>query len=57
MAETLSQDNIAGVVANYMKKNIVDILSGKQPVPDEIKNISTDPYRIKAKPPDVQHDA
>ncbi len=57
MAETLSQDNIAGVVANYMKKNMVDILSGKQPGPDEIKNISTDPYRIKAKPPDVQHDA
>ena len=57
MAETLSQDNIAGVVANYMKKNMVDILSGEQPGPDEIKNISTDPYRIKAKPPDVQHDS
>ena len=53
----MSQDNIAGVVANYMKKNMIDILSGKQPGPDEIKNISTDPYRIKAKPPDVQHDA
>lgn len=57
MADTLSQDNIAGVVANYMKKNMTDILSGKQPGPDEVKNISTDPYRIKAKPPDVQHDA
>jgi hypothetical protein len=40
-----------------MKKNMVDILSGEQPGPDEIKNISTDPYRIKAKPPDVQHDS
>ena len=52
MADTLSQDNIAGVVANYMKKHMVDILSGKQPAEDELKNISTDPYRIKAKPPE-----
>ena len=57
MADTLSQDNIAGVVANYMKKHMVDILSGKQPAEDELKNISTDPYRITSKPPDVQHDA
>lgn len=51
LAETLSQDNIAGVVANYLRKNIVDILAGNQPA-EEIKNISTDPYRIKEKPPE-----
>ena len=57
MAETLSQDNIAGVVANYMKKHMGDILSGKQPDEEELKNISTDPYRIKAKPPEVKNES
>tara|TARA_B100000927_G_scaffold162692_1_gene131086 strand:+ start:10876 stop:11337 length:462 start_codon:yes stop_codon:yes gene_type:complete len=53
LGDTLSQDNIAGVVANYLKKNIVEILAGVQPTLEEKqKNISTDPYRIKEKPPE-----
>ncbi len=57
MADTLSQDNIAGVVANYMNKHMISILSGEQPSENDKKNITTDPYRIKAKPPEVQYES
>ena len=46
MVDTLSQDNIIGIMINYYMKNQIDILSGR-PLEKPIRNISTDPYRIK----------
>tara|TARA_Y200000002_G_scaffold215376_1_gene177733 strand:- start:384 stop:761 length:378 start_codon:yes stop_codon:yes gene_type:complete len=45
VSDTLGKDSIIGAVANYLNKNIADILAGNQP--DKIPNLNTDPYRIK----------
>ena len=46
IVETLSQDNIIGIMVNYYMKNQMDILSGN-PLEKPVRSISTDPYRIK----------
>ena len=45
VSDTLGKDSIIGAVANYINKNIADILAGNQP--EKIPNLNTDPYRIK----------
>ena len=46
IVDTLSQDNIIGIMVNYYMKNQMDILSGN-PLEKPVRSISTDPYRIK----------
>jgi len=46
LAETLSQDNIIGQMANYLYKNMEDIITGQQPDKKQ-RMLSTDPYAMK----------
>ena len=46
LVDTLSQDNIIGQMANYLHKNMEDIITGKQPDKKQ-RELSTDPYAMK----------
>jgi hypothetical protein len=46
LVETLSQDNVMGQMANYLHKNMEDIIMGKQPDKKQ-RMLSTDPYVMK----------
>ena len=46
LVETLSQDNVMGQMANYLHKNMEDIIMGKQPEKKQ-RELSTDPYAMK----------
>ena len=46
LVETLSQDNVIGQMANYLHKNMEDIIMGKQPDKKQ-RMLSTDPYAMK----------
>ena len=46
LVETLSQDNVIGQMANYLHKNMEDIILGKQPEKKQ-RELSTDPYAMK----------
>jgi len=46
LVDTLSQDNIIGHMANYLHKNMEDIILGKQPDKKQ-RMLSTDPYAMK----------
>jgi hypothetical protein len=46
LVETLSQDNVMGQMANYLHKNMEDIILGKQPDKKQ-RELSTDPYAMK----------
>tara|TARA_X000001036_G_scaffold437010_1_gene481363 strand:- start:604 stop:999 length:396 start_codon:yes stop_codon:yes gene_type:complete len=46
LVDTLSQDNVIGQMANYLYKNMEDIIMGKQPEKKQ-RELSTDPYAMK----------
>jgi len=46
LVDTLSQDNVVGQMANYLYKNMEDIILGKQPEKKQ-RMLSTDPYAMK----------
>ena len=46
LVDTLSQDNVVGQMANYLYKNMEDIIMGKQPEKKQ-RELSTDPYAMK----------
>jgi len=46
LVDTLSQDNVIGQMANYLYKNMEDIILGKQPEKKQ-RELSTDPYAMK----------
>ena len=46
LVETLSQDNVMGQMANYLHKNMEDIILGKKPDKKQ-RELSTDPYAMK----------
>jgi|TARA_B100000287_G_scaffold434929_1_gene500984 hypothetical protein len=46
LVETLSLDNIIGQMANYLYKNMEDIIMGV-PIKSKIRMHSTDPYAMK----------
>ena len=46
LVDTLSQDNIAGHMANYLHKTMEEIILGKQPDKKQ-RMLSTDPYAMK----------
>ena len=46
LVDTLSQDNVIGQMANYLHKNMEDIILGKQPDKKQ-RMLSTDPYAMK----------
>ena len=46
LVDTLSQDNVIGQMANYLHKNMEDIIMGKQPEKKQ-RELSTDPYAMK----------
>ena len=46
LADTLSQDNIIGQMANYLHKNMEEIIIGQQPEKKQ-RMLSTDPYAMK----------
>tara|TARA_B100001248_G_C27272291_1_gene403664 strand:+ start:144 stop:539 length:396 start_codon:yes stop_codon:yes gene_type:complete len=46
LVDTLSQDNVIGQMANYLHKNMEDIIMGKQPDKKQ-RELSTDPYAMK----------
>jgi len=46
LVDTLSQDNVIGQMANYLHKNIEEIIMGKQPDKKQ-RELSTDPYAMK----------
>ena len=46
LVDTLSQDNVIGQMANYLHKNMEDIIMGKQPEKKQ-RMLSTDPYAMK----------
>ena len=46
LVDTLSQDNVVGQMANYLHKNMEDIIMGKQPEKKQ-RELSTDPYAMK----------
>ena len=46
LADTLSQDNIIGQMANYLYKNMEEIITGQQPDKKQ-RMLSTDPYAMK----------
>ncbi len=48
LAETLSQDNIIGQMANYLHKNMDDIIMGV-PMDKKQRMLSTDPYASQMK--------
>ena len=45
LVDTLSQDNVIGQMANYLHKNMEDIILGKQPEKKQ-RMLSTDPYAM-----------
>ena len=46
LVDTLSQDNLVGQIANYLHKNMEDIILGKKPDRKQ-RELSTDPYAMK----------
>jgi hypothetical protein len=46
LVDTLSQDNVIGQMANYLHKNMEEIIMGKQPEKKQ-RELSTDPYAMK----------
>ena len=46
LVDTLSQDNVVGQLANYLYKNMEDIIMGKQ-LEKKQRMLSTDPYAMK----------
>ena len=46
LVDTLSQDNVVGQMANYLHKNMEDIILGKKPDRKQ-RELSTDPYAMK----------
>jgi len=46
LVDTLSQDNVIGQMANYLYKNMEEIIMGKQPDKKQ-RELSTDPYAMK----------
>ena len=46
LVDTLSQDNVIGQMANYLHKNMEEIIMGKQPDKKQ-RMLSTDPYAMK----------
>ena len=46
LVDTLSQDNVVGQMANYLYKNMEDIIMGKQ-LEKKQRMLSTDPYAMK----------
>ena len=46
LVDTLSQDNVVGQMANYLHKNMEDIIMGKKPDKKQ-RMLSTDPYAMK----------
>ena len=46
LVDTLSQDIVIGQMANYLHKNMEDIIMGKQPDKKQ-RELSTDPYAMK----------
>ena len=46
IVDTLSQDNIIGQMANYLHKNMEEIITGQQPDKKQ-RMLSTDPYAMK----------
>ena len=46
LVETLSQDNVIGQMANYLHKNMEDIIMGR-PLDKKVRMLSTDPYAMK----------
>jgi hypothetical protein len=46
LVDTLSQDNVIGQMANYLHKNMEDIIMGRQPEKRQ-RELSTDPYAMK----------
>jgi hypothetical protein len=46
LVETLSQDNVIGQMANYLHKNMEDIILGRQ-LDKKQRELSTDPYAMK----------
>ena len=46
MVDTVSQDIVFGQLANYLHKNMEDIILGKQPEKKQ-RMLSTDPYAMK----------
>ncbi len=46
LVDTLSQDNIIGQMANYLHKNMEDIIMGKD-INKKQRMLSTDPYDMK----------
>ena len=46
LVDTLSQDNVIGQMANYLHKNMEDIILGKQPDKKQ-RMLSTAPYAMK----------
>ena len=46
LVDTLSQDNVVGQMANYLHKNMEEIILGKQPDKKQ-RMLSTDPYAMK----------
>ena len=46
LVDTLSQDNVVGQMANYLHKNMEDIILGKKPDKKQ-RMLSTDPYAMK----------
>ena len=48
LVETLSVDNVIGILANYLDKNLEDILMAVQPTKKQ-RMLSTDPYASQMK--------
>ena len=46
LVDTLYQDNIIGQMANYLHKNMEEIITGQQPDKKQ-RMLSTDPYAMK----------
>ena len=46
LVDTLSQDNVVGQMANYLHKNMEDIILDKKPDKKQ-RMLSTDPYAMK----------
>jgi len=46
LVDTLSQDNVVGQMANYLYRNMEDIIMGKQ-LEKKQRMLSTDPYAMK----------
>ena len=46
LVDTLSQDNVVGQMANYLQKNMEDIIMGKKPDKKQ-RMLSTDAYAMR----------